>query len=167
MATLYDNVCLRAFPDDAAVTRQMDALHARALSAVEMRIFLHDDPGHGWRIADGEGADDQFIVTIEHPPYHACSVRRQTTGGLSDGRPYRVAQDGYAAANAGFTAIAQPSFPMGDRISTMFGLRRVREDGQVESLYRFAVSPADPADPHHYGVEIRYVHQFHAADVPD
>src|SRR5690349_7506136 len=72
MLAVYDEACLRDFPDDAAVQRMMAARNATALSRDELRGYLRDDPGTGWRV---NGATAQFVVTIEAPPYHACGVR--------------------------------------------------------------------------------------------
>ncbi|MES1202570.1 MAG: hypothetical protein ABUS57_14100, partial [Pseudomonadota bacterium] len=48
MLSLYEEICLRNFPDDAAVETAMSARHATTLSPREVRIYLHDDPGEGW-----------------------------------------------------------------------------------------------------------------------
>src|SRR5690349_19136484 len=69
---IYDSVCLRAFPDDAAAARALAALGASAMQGGEVRIYLHDDPGRGWNL---RGRTGLFRVTIEAPPFHACGVR--------------------------------------------------------------------------------------------
>jgi hypothetical protein len=51
MVALYDQVCLRAFPDDGAAARAVSRYRATRLSSDEIRPLLHDDPGIGWRIA--------------------------------------------------------------------------------------------------------------------
>ena len=82
MVALYDAVCLRAFPDDAAAARAVARYRASPLSREDVRRFLHDDPGLGWQIA---GQTGRFHVTIEQaPPYHTCAVRTMTAAGFAD-----------------------------------------------------------------------------------
>src|SRR5690242_20572575 len=58
---LYDSVCLRAFPDDAAVARTVEAQGGTPMSAAEVRIYLHDDPGRGWNLTGRTGT---FRITV-------------------------------------------------------------------------------------------------------
>jgi hypothetical protein len=86
MLTLYDQICLRTFPDDAAVARALEGRGAVAMTDAEVRSFLHDDPGRGWRIA---GKTATFNLTLEAPPYHACGVRTNTVAGFPSMQPYQ------------------------------------------------------------------------------
>ena len=69
---LFSDLCLNKFPDDDAVTALAEEKHATAMTADQVKRYLHNDPGAGWRLT-GDGAD--YVVLIERPPYHACSVR--------------------------------------------------------------------------------------------
>jgi hypothetical protein len=68
----FKTACLDLFPDDAAVAAKATAENAMALSADQLRRFLHDDPGHGWSLRRG---DIVLALTIELPPFHSCTVR--------------------------------------------------------------------------------------------
>ncbi|MDB5693166.1 MAG: hypothetical protein JWO81_2229, partial [Alphaproteobacteria bacterium] len=50
MVALFDEICLKAFPDDAAVARAMAERHATAMIPADVRVYLHEDPGVGWEI---------------------------------------------------------------------------------------------------------------------
>jgi hypothetical protein len=71
MAALYDEVCLKAFPDDAAVDRLMAEKGAAPLTPEQAQITLRGDPGRGWLLKDGER---NIQIMLELPPFHACSV---------------------------------------------------------------------------------------------
>ncbi len=101
MAALYDEICLRTFPDDAALDRLMAAKKATPLSASDVRIILRDDPGRGWLLHDGA---ETFTVTLELPPFHACSVRAaHSSAGPTDLAPYQRVVASYAARTGGFS----------------------------------------------------------------
>jgi hypothetical protein len=86
MLNLYDEICLKAFPDDAGVARAAEARGGVAMTDAEVKSFLHDDPGRGWRIA---GKTAIFNLTVEAPPYHACGVRTNTIAGFPSMQPYQ------------------------------------------------------------------------------
>jgi hypothetical protein len=86
MLTLYDEICLKAFPDDAAVARAVETRRATAMTEAEVKSFLHADPGRGWRIA---GRTATFNLTVEAPPFHACGVRTNTVAGFPTMKPYQ------------------------------------------------------------------------------
>jgi hypothetical protein len=86
MLTIYDEICLQTFPDDAAVAHALEARGATAMSNAEVKSILHDDPGRGWRIA---GRTALFRLTVEAPPYHACGVRTNTVAGFPSMQPYQ------------------------------------------------------------------------------
>src|ERR1043165_9182807 len=91
---LYDSVCLRAFPDDAAVAGTVEAQGGTPMSTAEARIYLHDDPGRGWNLTGRTGT---FRITVEAPPFHACGVRTMTAAGFPDMAPYRALADRFEA----------------------------------------------------------------------
>src|SRR6476619_2513145 len=98
MTALYDEVCLKAFPDDKAVEALMMAKNARPLTQAEVKVTLRDDPGRAWELQDGSGT-----VWIEFPPYHACSVRWNAPeiGNLHE---YRSIADQYEQKTGGYSA---------------------------------------------------------------
>ncbi len=101
MIDLFGEVCLSAFPDDAAVDAIMAQVAERQLTPDQVRVTFNDDPGRGWLVADG---DAQIQVMLELPPYHACSVRRGTNSGLDNPAAYRALIDDFSATHPGFVA---------------------------------------------------------------
>jgi hypothetical protein len=153
---VYDAACLRAFPDDEAVAREMAARGASALSEREVRIFLHDDPGRGWRIADRTGP---ISITIEAPPYHACAVRTMTAAGFTDMGPYRALAERFEAGG-GYRAIPPESLDIEGLHMTAGGERRQRPEGGAESLLVILTTPAEGhRDKGQTAVEVRFVRQ--------
>ena len=160
MTALYDEVCLKTFPNDEAVAAAMTAKGAIVLKPDEVRIYLHDDPGRGWTIADGA---DKFVVTVEAPPYHACSVRRDTPSGFPDLATYYAVAGPYETAAGGrFNKIKPMDMKVGDITSHASGEQKVASDGGAEALFVFSNTPNDPKDraKGYTAVEVRFVHQF-------
>ena len=96
MTALYEQVCLRSFPDDKAVEIIMRARNAREPTPEEVKVTMRDDPARGWDLGDG-GA----TLWIEFPPYHACSVRWSAPR-VGDLAAYRAIADDYERASGGF-----------------------------------------------------------------
>ena len=159
MIDIYDHICLRAFPDDAAVARAIEARGGAAMDEAEVRRRLHDDPGRGWTLA---GRIARFEITIEAPPFHACGVRTLTAAGFPDMGPYRALTDRFEA-NGGFRSIAPMSRDVGElRVS---GAGERREGGTPESLLVVLTTPNDKTrDAAHSGVEVRFVHQIYSGN---
>lgn len=158
MAALYEEVCLKAFPDDTAVDTLMAAKGASALTPEEVKVTLVDDPGRGWTIQD-EGK--RVLIILETPPYHACSVRWPAPAGTPDMMPYRAVADRYMATRTGWTTMPPMEMDRGDiHISaTMSG----RMSGRAtETLMVIDQTPADPARraAGEGGVDRRLVHQM-------
>jgi hypothetical protein len=162
MAALYDEVCLKTFPNDGAVAAAMAAKGAVALKSREIRIYLHDDPGRGWTLADGAA---QFVVTVEAPPYHACAVRRTTAAGFADLAPYYAVASPYEQAAGGYSKIEPADMQIGAISSHATGEQKVAPDGSAESLFVFSNTPNDPKEraKGNTAVEVRFVHQFMSA----
>lgn len=161
MVALYDNVCLQKFPDDVSASSAIAAAGGQPLTVNEVRDHLYGRHGLGWRLPDGDGA---FIVTIENPPYHQCSIRRWTPHGVSDIAAYRALADRYEAAHPGFTPIPPQTFTQ-DGVASK-GAGEVLKSGQSsESLMYFNSSPAKASDGT-TGVEFRLVHLYHSGS-PD
>ncbi len=163
MVALYDEVCLKAFPDDAAVDALMQAKGAKALTPDEVRVTFNDDPGRGWLLADG---DRNIQIMLELPPYHACSVRRSTDGGFGDLAAYRAVAEAFKAAHPGFAPVAEQQADIGAYHAHMAGELRELPDGGAETLYMFDQVYRDPARQAATGnrVDIRFVHQIVSPD---
>jgi hypothetical protein len=158
MAALYDEVCLKAFPDDAAVDRLMAEKGAAPLTPEQAQITLRGDPGRGWLLKDG---DRNIQIMLELPPFHACSVRRTLAPGFGIFE-YRAATDRFKATRPGFAPEReQVSEAEGVRIRGL-GESRVLPDGKTETLFIFDQQVTDPARRARgqIGVDIRFVHQI-------
>ena len=162
MAALYDEVCLKAFPDDAAVGRSMTARGATALTPAEVKVTLVDDPGRGWRIED-DGR--QVLVFLELPPFHACSVRWPAPAGTPDWSAYRNVADAYTEARGDWQTMSPMTMDRGDIRIMATGRQRMLPNGGAESLLVIDQTITDPARraAGETGVERRLVHQLAGA----
>ena len=159
MVTLYDEVCLRAFPDDDAASRAVSRYRATPLSPADVRRFLHDDPGIGWRI---EGRTGRIHLTIEQsPPYHTCAVRAMTAAGFQDMSPYRSVTARYEQDRS-YQQIAPIDRVVGALRIVGGGDRRIDPDGSSESLL-FAITTPDgeAREGGMTAVEVRFAHQYY------
>jgi hypothetical protein len=159
MVALYDEVCLRAFPDEAAAARAVARYRATPHSPEEVRLFLHDDPGIGWRIA---GRTGRFDLNIEQaPPYRSCAVRTMTVAGFADMAPYEAVAARYARGRGLARFEPMDRVVRGLRI-VGGGERRVDPDGSSESLLAILTTPAQG----NHAVEVRFAHQYYRAPGP-
>jgi hypothetical protein len=157
MIALYDEICLRAFPDDRAAGDAVARHNATPLTPAQMRILLHEDPGVGWAV---DGRTGRFNVTIEAPPFHACAVRTMTAGGFADFGPYRALADRYEAG-AGYRAMNPMQFTRDNLEVGGGGEQRATSDGGTESLLVILTTPTRPyRDRGDTAVEVRFTHQF-------
>jgi hypothetical protein len=161
MTTLYQQVCLKTFPDDQAVANLMIARNARELAPAEVRVTMGDDPARGWDLNDG-GA----TLWIEFPPFHACSVRWSTPqiGALS---AYRTVANEYESAVGGFDRIEPFDNDQGDIHVHAVGEQRTLPDQSAEALFVIDQQINNPKrrEAGETGFSIRFVHQF-AAPAP-
>ena len=158
MKTLYDEVCIKAFPNDEAVDALMVAKGATRLTTDEVKVTLNDDPGRGWEIKDG---NISALVILELPPYHACSVRWPMPE-YPDVSEYRAIADKYQAAKGGFEPIAPYDADYDDIHVHAVGEQRTLADGGTESLFIFDQYITDPKrrTAGETGIMFRFVHQF-------
>jgi hypothetical protein len=157
MLTIFDGICLKAFPNDKAVAGAMTDRKAEPLSEAQVRRYLHSDPGVGWRI---DGRTAAFDVTIEAPPFHACGVRTLTVAGFPDMAPYRALADRFEAGR-GYRPIAPYNQIAGNVHSWATGESRGLDDGASESLFSFSTTPTpEVRKPGCDAVETRFVHQL-------
>ena len=84
---LFSSYCLNSFPDDGAVLKQAEADKLEPLSRAQVRTVLHKDSGIGWIV---RGAKLQYVLTVEQPPFHTCSLRHVSELPL-DGQPLMAA----------------------------------------------------------------------------
>jgi len=157
MTALYQDVCLKAFPNDKAVEAIMLAQKARPLTADEVKVTMREDPARAWELQDGSAT-----VWIEFPPFHACSVRWNApeVGDLSQ---YRTIADEYERKTGGFTTAVTPYDADLDGIHIhAVGEQRALGEGGTESLFIFDQHLTDPKrrPAGETGVVLRFVHQF-------
>jgi hypothetical protein len=161
MLTLYDEVCLKAFPDDKAIDALMAAEGAVPLTPEQVRVTFNDDPGRGWLLDDG---DRKIQIMLELPPYHACSVRGTTPNGFGDLTAYRDLTAAFKQTRPGF----EPAGPYDmDRPELQIHIHAIGEarklqDGMSETLLLFDQRVTDPQRRANgeTGVDIRFVHQI-------
>lgn len=160
LAALYDQLCLKAFPDDAAVAAALDARGAKPLTREQIAVTLRDDPGRGWLLRDGER---NIQITLELPPFHACSVRRTVRDGAPTGDTYQAAIGTYKASHPGFVA-APPLDAKVDKWQVhAAGVQRILPGGGGESLLVIEQRPQAGADG---TLDLRYVHQIRTGPAP-
>lgn len=160
--SLYDRICLRAFPDDRAVTAAMGEMAgATAMSAAEVARYLQDDPGFGWNV---DGQEARFAVTVETGSVHACGVRTMTANGFPDLAPYRALVARYTRGRS-FSPIARQSFTVRDIMTTGDG-QRSADGGDV--LMMISSTPIEEIRTEgNTAVEVRFVHSMsEGADAP-
>jgi hypothetical protein len=156
MTALYDEICLKTFPDDKAVEAIMVSRKARPLTAEEVKITMRDDPAKGWELQDGSAT-----VWLEFPPFHACSVRWNAPeiGDLSN---YQAVAQRYEAQKGGFSPIEPFDGDQGDIHVHAVGEQRTSPDGRAESLFIFEQHLTDSKRraAGETGHVLRFVHQF-------
>jgi hypothetical protein len=160
MLSLYQDACLKSFPDDAALDSFMMSKGATALTPDQVKITLKDDPGRGWLLNDG---DHQIQITLELPPFHACSVRRMTAKGITDMTPYNAIVRPLKAIGPSFVKQQPMNTKMGDLQIHATIESRVLSDGTTETLLVFDQRIADPERRANgeNAVNIRFVRQLY------
>jgi hypothetical protein len=157
MLALYDEVCLHVFPDDDAVARNLRARGAVRLSEPQVRIYLRDDPGRGWRL---EGRSGRFDLTIEDPPFHACTVRTMTASGFPSLQPYQDLAARFEAGR-GFRPVQRIDGEMENVMMSIGGEQAILPNGSGEALLVAIGTPTDKYRSRgETAVEVRFVHQF-------
>jgi hypothetical protein len=159
MTALYDQVCLRAFPNDDAIAALMAERHATSLTSEEVKTTLGDDPGHGWRV---EGGEADGLLIIEDPPYHACSLRWPMPADF-DLHEYRAVADTFERGKA-FAPVVPYDADIGDIHAHSVGEQRRLPDGGFESLFVIDQHITDPERraAGETGTMLRFVHQYAA-----
>jgi hypothetical protein len=152
---LYEQVCLKAFPDDKAVEALMKERNAREMAQDDVKVTMVNDPARGWKLPEGGS------VWLEFPPFHACSVR-WTAPQIPDLGAYQAILEGYEKSRRGFTPIKPMDGDKGDLHMHAIGDRRVLADSSVESLFFIDQHISNPKrrEAGETGVSVRAVHQF-------
>ena len=160
MTALYEDVCLKAFPNDKAVEAAMRSRKARELTPEEVRVTMRDDPARGWELQDKSAS-----VWLEFPPYHACSVR-WSAAQLGDLGLYSLVASLYEAERGGgFAPMEETDQDYGDIHLHAIGQQKKSPDGEWESLYVIDQHVTDPKRraAGETRIDVRFVHQFKAA----
>lgn len=154
MTALYEQICLKAFPDDRAIEALMAARNARELSAEDVKVTMRGDPARGWDLHDGA------TLWIEFPPFHACSIRWNTTQ-IGDLHAYRAVAEAYENGLGGFKPMRPFDADRDDIHIHAVGEQRM-QNGTAVSLFVFDQHIVDPKRraAGETGVELRFVHQF-------
>jgi len=84
---LFAAYCLKSFPDDAALEAMATRDRLTPLDERQARILLRGKPGQGWLI---HAADGDYIATLQQPPFHTCTIQRESDQ-LLDGAPLAAA----------------------------------------------------------------------------
>ena len=157
IAALYDEVCLKTFPDDQALDALMAAKNASPLSDAAVKVTLRDDPGRGWTINDAGG---RVLVILELPPFHACSVRFPVPAASADDGAYRAVADRYLAAHPGF--VPQQVYDRDLPSVHLHALAEMRPlpEGGADSLMVVDQTPIAAPAGTPTAIDRRYVHQF-------
>jgi hypothetical protein len=163
LIALYDEICLKAFPDEAAAIRAVNGYDATQLSPEALRQFLHDDPGIGWEL---RGRTGRIYVAIERsPPYRSCAVRTMTANGFTDLRPYQALAARYEQGRH-FEPITRMDRNVRELHIIGLGERFVGPDGSSESLLVAITSASDEFRARgDTAVEMRFIHQYYTAPV--
>ncbi len=91
---LFSSYCLNKFPDDGALLSQAEADKLAPLSPAQVKTMLHQDSGIGWVVG---GANAQYVLTVEQPPFHTCALRQLSDHPL-DGAPLMAAAKRFVEA---------------------------------------------------------------------
>jgi hypothetical protein len=163
LIALYDEICLRAFPDDDATARAAARRGGTPLSTEQVRHMLHDDPGIGWVL---QGRTGRLYVALEQaPPYHSCSLRTMTVNGFADLAPYQALAARYERGRL-FQPIPRMERDMGELHAVGFGEAFADPHGNSEMLL---VAITRASEEHRAqgdtAVEMRFEHQFYTAPV--
>lgn len=158
LIALYDEICLRAFPDDNAAAAAAARHDATPLSQRDVHRFLRDDPGIGWQL---RGRTGRFDVTIEQsPPYHACAVRTMTADGFADLGPYQALASAFERGR-GFERIPTQDIDADGFHVTGGGERLTGPGENAESLLVMLTRAPDAARARgETSIEVRFAHQY-------
>ena len=156
---LFSDLCIKKFPDDAALASAVESAGGTAMTAEEVKARLHDDPGRGWKVIAGQAS---FSVTLEAPPYHACAVRiaaeKPVVGkGIVEMLKSTAAQQQHALSKP----LVLPAVPMGGIVTLAVSYDVVNADGSpiMPKEAFMLIIDVDTKAPHP-NADTRLVHQI-------
>ena len=164
MTDLYEQACLKAFPDEHLIEVLMTERKAVPLTAEEVKVTLGEDPGRGWQIKDG---NISALLILEYPPYNACSLRWPMPG-YPDIQAYRAIADRYEVKKGGFGPMKPYDTDIAGIHVHAVGEQRNLAGGGTESLFVFDQHITDPQRraAGETGIMFRFVHQFAPQEKP-
>jgi hypothetical protein len=133
---LFSDYCLARFP--GAVAQAAADAKLEPLTASQVASYLHSDTGKGWLIA---GADSNYVLTEEDPPYNACAVRRYSDR-MMGGAPLMEAARAFVEGTGRKLDPPQiSSRPIGNGIISNAVLMQLRDakDRQLPEAFMFFV----------------------------
>lgn len=159
MLSLYDALCLTAFPSDGALFQKVVALKdTKPITGAALTDIFRGDPGLAWVY---RGKSSRFLIAVEAAPFHACTVRA-TTIGFGENKKYRAIADHYENKAGGFHDIDLVDQVNGDIRTVLAGERKDNPDGSTEALMILVATPASEKlrKAGFTGVDVRLVHQI-------
>jgi hypothetical protein len=166
LAALFVDLCVKSFPDGAALEAQIAAKGAAPMSAVLLKSILHDDPGRGWVLKQDNRL---FLITEELPPFHACSVRLNTPAGVPITLMGGIITD--VIARSGQKTLAPRNLNQQSNSQMLIhavevGLTPPPAGADAENFMAFVTTYRDTQTGAVRFVENRFVRQVHAAAAP-
>lgn len=155
-ASIFDEICLKAFPDDAAVRAAIAARHGEELPSEAVKVTMGNDPAVGWILPS-----ERVSVWLEFPPFHACSVRWNAPV-LGTLESYSKVIETFKSTRPGFLPTKPMEAVRNDIHIRLTGEQRILPDRSTESLMVVDQHIANPARraAGETGYVIRFVHQF-------
>jgi hypothetical protein len=170
LAQIFAAVCLKAFPDDAAVEAALQAKSEAPLTEEQVKTYLPDTSGRGWLVRT---PDTLFAVTVADPPSPTCAVRQMTPDGVRDIAELMGAIKAHVAAMKGalVTVAPQTAKPPDGPDVRYFGYGVLGPDGSPVEQFGVYVSdyhgkvgePWSSFAGHGSGVEVRFTRTLLAA----
>jgi hypothetical protein len=162
---LFKSFCIEAYPDEAATEKSVMTHGATALTPDGVKVYLHDDPGKGWRFETPLGL---YVLTLEQPPVRACALRRMTRSGAVDARGLNAAIAAYAQGRNA-TVMKPMVVPMTSTLPSVVAYGFIVQDatGKPDEQFVLITSNYHHQPPAEFakdaeggvGVEVRMVHQ--------
>lgn len=164
LAILFTDFCYHAFPDDAALDAKLLAKGAVVMTPEQVKGILHDDPGRGWIYTE---AGHRYLVTVEAPPFHACSVRVNTPAGVSTSSMSQMLPDLIEGQgqHAGKAQSLNRDTPLQIR-AMQLPLMPAPPGAQAESFMSFVTTYRDKTSNAVLTVENRFVRQIYLGEPP-
>lgn len=79
LADLFTTLCIKAFPDPAAVDAALKLQSLAAMTPEQAKPYLHEGTGRGWLVRTSQSL---FAVTVADAPNQTCAVQQMTPDGM-------------------------------------------------------------------------------------